>query len=205
VKDIAVFIIGTTFLLISGTNFVVAQDSTYKHQIGISFLPYFISSFSGSLNYKVYVKKKSYYNIILGGSFGSGSYDDYKSYSLIAFPSVEYGVRWHFFKAFTFNLAARLSVLVDISERDYYNETPDEHRRIYGIYVGPDLGIDLNLMKIKKTQLLLKSQIHLGIGVQYNDVFDYSDNPQFPSRHNKGFIDEAAGFGYYSFGLGLNF
>ena len=152
------------------------QNPDLKHQVSVGIWPEYAEYPYLNLDYKHFYKPRKFFGIGLEGYLNNFSLNvpdsiDYKYYKLI--PSVFFGKQWPFFKILRFGLSARVSGFFDRNEAEYPTKPTTYYRR-NGIFLGPELRLDVVPFKKPGIEILIFGKIHSGFGWMSEDNKYYS-------------------------------
>jgi hypothetical protein len=169
------------------------QNDTIRQQIGIGFWP-ILSNYKfeyipfSNFEYRRYLGKRSYYNLCLEGYYESRNDGDYRRY--LVTPVISYGISSLNSRLFKLSLAARVS----IPYKEYFNsyvfpvsgEKSERIEKDYGLFLGPELGLEIRLFRFNSTALSIFSKIYVGYGfVKQNDYYSSSGSPGYKNNYTE--------------------
>jgi hypothetical protein len=161
----------TIFFCIATSGKLYAQDTIYKkHEWGIAYEPLFENNYF-ELHYKTFLKKKVYYNFHIGSLFTRRSTNVGITSMFMFVPSAELGISLPFFTIFRFNAAARLTGYVRQVTFEYADSRSDGYNKRIGLFIGPDLGLEIILYMNKKIQFSIFGDAHTGYGPMNEKYF----------------------------------
>jgi len=152
------------FLVVNSFS-VNGQADSIRHQIGVGIWPFFQFYPYVNVEYKTFFKKRAFYNFSIGMSLTrSKSLNATNGYQYDIFGSSSVGLKYDFFNVCRFNMAAQVT--------GYFGRQHSRARE--GLFIGPELGLELRAARFKSGEIAPFSKIQIGFGFIHERLNDSS-------------------------------
>jgi hypothetical protein len=177
-----------------------SQDSLLKHKVFVGWYPWENQSDPIRLEVQFLQPRNTFYSGGIETYYTDRGNSSYRYKRFVFVPSIGYGKNLPFFRILTFKAAAKLSYLHFRESNNRYWNQDYSYRSMYGVFLGPDLGLEVRVLKLKRMQFSLRTNINVGFGLKKEkNIVNYSNYSSY--RNDWGFD----AIGLIDFGVGVKF
>jgi hypothetical protein len=155
---------------------VYGQADSIRHQIGVGIWPMYYKYPFLSVEYKTFFKKRAFYHFNVEAFYYTfKKTNNSTGYRFDIAASSGVGLKYDFFKICRFNMAAQVT--------GFFARESGRSRE--GLFIGPELGLQLRAARFKSNELSIFYKIHSGFGFMHEKLYNYNSDPRFEEDTDK--------------------